>query len=168
MKKLLLFILLILLSQTGFPKDIELILSKDFLQKLMDKVFPINLAGAVSSGYTIDLNNPVLSIQPKYIQLDSTVTISSVFGNQAFSTRCKLIPIYVNNNVELKVVEGKVDLQELNLGTIELAQYISNIKIPLEINNFKVKDKTIRSQCKNVTFQLLKDKVVIASEVLVE
>lgn len=169
-KKCLIVVFFLLISQSIYPKDIELILYKDFLQKLVNKIFPINLSGSYSSGYKIDINNPVLSIQPKHIQLDSTVSLISVFGNQTFPTRCKLIPIYnpVNNNIELKVIEGKVDLAAFNLGIIELAQYISNIKIPLEINNFDVKDKTIRPKCRNVTFQLLKDRLIVNSEVLIE
>lgn len=163
-------IFFLLISQSVYSKDIELVLYKDFLQKLVNKVFPINLSGTSSPGYRIDINNPVLSIQPKYIQLDSTVSLVSVLGNQTFPTRCKLIPIYnpANNNIELKVIEGRVDLAAFNLGTIELAQYISNIKIPLEINNFDVKDKTIKSRCKNVSFQLLKDRLIVNSEVLIE
>lgn len=168
MKKLLLIILFTFLTQIGFSKDIELIFYKDFLQKLINRVFPINLSGTSSPGYRIDIDNPVLSIQPKHIQIDSVVNITSVFGNQTFPTRCKLIPVYVNNSVELKVIEGKVDLAVINLGTLELAQYISNIKIPLEINNFSVRDKTIRPKCRNVTFQLLKDRVIVNSEVLLQ
>lgn len=168
MKRSLLVISFILFSQTIFSKDIELILYKDFLQRLINKVYPINLSGTSSPGYRIDIDSPVLSIQPKYIQVDSVVSITSVFGNQTFPAKCKLIPIYANNNIELKVIEGRVDLDIINLGTLELAQFISNIKIPLEINNFKVKDKTIKSQCRDVTFQLFKDRIVVTSEILVE
>lgn len=168
-------VILILLTQSGFSKDIELILYKGFLQRLVNKIFPVNLTGEnVSTVYKVYLNKPVLSIQPKYIQIDSTVNISSVFGHQMFPSRCKLVPIYNSKEIELKVIEGKVDLRftasgkVVDLGTIDLSQYISNIKIPLDIDSFNVRNKTIKSQCRNVRFQLLKDKVIVHSEVILE
>lgn len=176
LKRILLAVFLfVFATQPASPKDIELVLYKDFLEKLINKIFPINLTGEkISPVYKVYLNNPVLSIQPRYIQVDSVVNLSSVFGSQTFPSRCKLVPVYNSKNIELKVIEGIVDLkidsngEVINLGTIDLAQYISNIKIPLEINNISIKDKTVKSQCRNVTFQLLKDRVVVNSEIVIE
>lgn len=183
---LIFFFIIILFSQYIFAKDIEFILYKGFLQKLMDKIFPINISeGYIPGlqinesnplGYKIDIHSPILSIQPKYIQVDAKVNLSSIFGNQTFPATCKFFPIYdsLKNNIEFKATEGKVNLNsnsngmQINLGVIDFVQYISTIKIPLEINNINHKNKTIKPQCKNVKFQLLKDRVIITSEVVVE
>lgn len=179
------FIITIFINQI-FAKDIEFILYKGFLQKLMDKIFPINISEGYIPGlqinesnplsYKIDIHSPILSIQPRYIQVDAKVNLSSIFGNQTFPATCKFVPIYDSskNNIEFKATEGKVNLNsnsngiQINLGVIDFVQYISTIKIPLEINNINHKNKTIKTRCKDVKFQLLKDRVIITSEVVVE
>lgn len=148
----------------------------------MDKIFPVNISEgyipglqineSTPLGYKIDIHSPILSIQPKYIQVDATVSVSSIFGNQTFPARCRFAPTYDSskNNIEFRVTEGKVNLESnsINLGTIDFTQYISTINIPLEFNNISNKDKLIKPQCKNVKFQLLKDRIIITSEVVVE
>lgn len=177
MKKILFIsILLIFFTKEAFSRDVEFVLYKEFLQKLMDKIFPIDLTGQSMPVYKIDIDSPVLSIYPKYIQLDSVVNLSSIFGNQTFPSKCKLVPVYnqVNNNIELKVIEGRVNLefnsngQLINLGVVDLSQYISNIEIPLKINNFNVKNKTVKTKCKNVVFELLGDRIIVNSDVIVD
>lgn len=187
MKKIILIIIIsILFCQQTFSKNLEIILYKDFLQKLMDKVFPINLSesrvpdfqksNSNLLGYKLDINNPVLSIKPKYIQVDASVNFSSILGNQIFPARCRFVPIFnqAKNNIEFKVIEGKVNLEFnsngeiINLGVVDLSPYISNIKIPLEIDNISIKDKTIRPRCSNVVFELLKDRVIVGGEMVVE
>lgn len=184
-----LFFLLVFFSNAVCAKDLELVLHKTFLQKLVDKVFPMkfsesyspslqipNMEGALSLEYKVDIYKPVLSMYANYIQLDATSSMVSFFGNKKFPVRCKMIPIYnsADNNVELKVIEGRLDLDidsngsSINLGSIDFSHRISNIRIPLQMNNIVVQNKTIKPRFNNVTFQFFKDKIIMNSEVLVE
>lgn len=176
----------VLFSSQAFSKNLELILYSDFLQKLISKVFPINLSeGSVPGfqkgsskliGYRLDINNPILSIQSKYIQVDASVNFSSFFGNQTFPARCKFIPVFnqENDNIEFKVIKGRVNLEfdsngeVIKLGELDLSPYISGIKIPLEFNRISIKDKTIKPRCSNVVFQLLKDRIIVSSDMVIE
>lgn len=174
------FLFLLISANLLGAKDIEFTLYKDFLQKLIDKIFPISLiegdmgeGGASPFSYKVEIHNPVLYIYSNYIQVDAETSLSSAFGDKKFSTKCRLIPVFnqKSNNIELKVIEGKIDLlfnKNINLGTLDLAPYLSGIKIPLKTEDIKVKNKKIKSRFKNVVFQLFKDKVVVNSEIEVE
>lgn len=184
-----LFILFVSFSSAVYAKDLELVLHKTLLQKLVDKMFPMKLSesyspslqipgmdGALSLEYKVDIYKPLLSIYANYIQLDATSSMISVLGNKKFPVRCKMIPVYnpEDNNVELKIIEGRLDLDidskgsSISLGSIDFSHRISNIKIPLQMNNIVVQNKNIKPCFKNVTFQLLKDKVIMTSEVLID
>jgi hypothetical protein len=166
-------------------KDLEIVLYKDFLQKLMNKVFPIDLSESNTSGFAASVNiplgykleaeNPVLTIQKKYIQVDADVNFSSFLGNQTFPARCKFVPVFdpAKNKILFKVIEGKVNLElsasgkTIDLGKVDLSSYISSIQIPLEINTINIKGKTVKLKCKNAVFQLCQDKIILNGEMYV-
>jgi hypothetical protein len=172
-----------------YSKDLELVFHKNFLQKLVDRIFPLNITesyapslqipnmnGSLSLGYKIDVYKPVLTIFTNYIRLDATAKITSAFGDRVFPLRCKMVPVYnsANNRIELKTMEGVVDLtvgrddSSVSLGAIDLSRHISNIKIPLQVNSILVQNKSVKPRFKNVVFYLYKDRIVMSSDVAVE
>lgn len=186
---ILFFVLCNCMVQYALAGDLQLVLHRTFLQKIMDKRFPIqvseaysdtwqipNIGKSVSLGYKVDVSKPVLSIQPQYIQIDAVTNLNSVFGNRSFPTRCKFIPVYnsVSNSIEFKVVEGKIDLEfksggaDINLGSVDLSQYLTEIKIPLQMNSFTIKEKNIKPRCENVTFKLLNDKIIVDGDIEID
>jgi len=169
-----------------YSKDFELVFHKSFLQKIVEKIFPLtlkesyapglkipNMDGSLSLGYKVDIEKPVLTIFKNCIMLEATSKIVSDFGNNSFPVRCKMVPAYnsKSNCIEFKTQEGTADMylgtgnSYMSLGSIDISQYISNIKIPLKIENVLINDKYIKPQFKNVVFQFYKDKIVMDSDI---
>lgn len=180
------FMLIIQLGAVSYADNVELVLHKDFIQNLMNSVFPLTFketytpniqlshgSDVLSFDYSIIINDPVISIKPDYIQLDATVDWVSLLGKQSSKGKFKFVPVFNKDSkhIEFRVIEGKFDLKVnlggnvIDLGEIDISKEISDIKIPLEYNNIKISEKNISVSCENVTFKLLDDRIIVNSEV---
>ncbi len=184
--KLILIISFCLFSCCGYAKDLELVLYRSFLQKLMNGVFPVRIEKSykpqVSLGqignllafdYTLSLRDPVLVIHGKYIQVNADIDLLSPLGKHTFPGRCRFVPVFnkSKNLIEFKVTEGTVrvkidtDSVVLDLGTVDISPFISNIKLPLEYGKITVSGRQLRPQCEDVGFRLYKDRVVVTGDI---
>lgn len=170
----------------GETKDLEMVLYRSFLQKLMSEIFPVRLTktykshlplGQISNllnfDYTLTLRDPVLVIYPQYIQVNAAVDFLSPLGEQTFPGHCRFVPIFnkEKNRIEFKVTEGTVRVMVktekivLDIGNVDISPFIANIKLPLEYGDITVSGRRLRPLCQDVGFKLAKDKIVVTGDI---